>query len=112
MIEVIINYYFYYFCNVMTKIEIIIRDFSKKCGTEFDETKEAGLIIHKHISGEKLTAEDKIKLKQQIGDVLKGVGIGIPIILIPGASILIPIIIKLAKRYNIELLPSSFNKKD
>jgi hypothetical protein len=42
-------------------------------------------------------------------DSLKIAGIGIPFVLIPGASILMPIIIKVAKEHHIDLVPSAFD---
>jgi hypothetical protein len=39
-------------------------------------------------------------------------GIGIPFILIPGASILLPAIIYVAKKHNVNIFPSAFNKDD
>lgn len=72
------------------------------------ETKEAYLIIKEYIKTGVITKENDLIVKQQFYDVLKLAGIGIPFFLIPGASILLPIVIKVAKKKNIELLPSSF----
>lgn len=38
-------------------------------------------------------------------------GIGIPFALIPGASLLMPFLIKIASKKGIELLPTAFNEK-
>jgi hypothetical protein len=45
-------------------------------------------------------------------DILKTLGVGIPFALIPGASILIPILIKVAQKKGINLLPSAFTEQD
>ena len=99
----------------LTKIkddfEVKIKVFLSKVSEETEETKEAAKIIHKHIKGEPITEEETFKLRAQFFDVLKMTGIGIPFILIPGASLLLPAIIVIAKKYNIELLPSSFQEK-
>ncbi|WP_256371696.1 hypothetical protein [Flavobacterium sp. YO12] len=39
-------------------------------------------------------------------------GIGIPFVLLPGASVLLPILIKAAHKYNIQLMPSAFNNTE
>jgi hypothetical protein len=75
---------------------------------ECEGTKEAGLIIEKYIKKGKITGEEEKILKIQLMDSLKIVGIGIPFVLIPGASILMPIIIKVANEHHIELMPSAF----
>ena len=69
-------------------------------------TKESGIIIKKYIQTGQITPDEEKLLKIQVSDTLKIVGIGIPFVLIPGASILIPILIKVAGKYNIDLLPS------
>jgi len=35
-------------------------------------------------------------------------GIGIPFVLIPGASLLLPLVAKISKKYKINIFPSSF----
>ena len=51
-------------------------------------------------------------MREQFYDVLKVAGIGIPFALIPGASILLPLVIAFAKKKNINIMPSSFQEKD
>ena len=59
----------------------------------------------------KITDDEDQLLKIQIMDSLKIVGIGIPFILIPGASVLMPILIRVADKHHIELMPSAFNRQ-
>ncbi|MBI2280174.1 MAG: hypothetical protein HYU68_05745 [Bacteroidetes bacterium] len=82
--------------------------------TETRETKQATKIAIKYISKGSITKEEEFELRQQVYDVLKTLGIGVPFALIPGASILIPILIKVAQKKGINLLPSAFddNSKD
>jgi len=94
---------------MMTKIEAALRDFATKVGNEAEETKEAGSIIRRHLAGEKISPEDNKILKAQMFDIMKGVGIGIPILVIPGATIIVPVIIRVAKKYGINIMPSSFD---
>lgn len=96
------------------KIEAIIEEhahhFLQGLKMEYNGDKEAVLIMRKYIREGKITdAEDTI-LKTQLMDSLKIIGIGVPFVLIPGASILMPILIKVASRHNIELMPAAFTK--
>jgi hypothetical protein len=97
--------------KVKEDLEVKIKVFLSKVSEETDETKEAAKIIQKHIKGEPVSDEEEQKLKEQFFDILKITGIGIPFMLIPGASLLLPAIVIIAKKYNIELLPSSFQEK-
>jgi hypothetical protein len=46
--------------------------------------------------------------RNQMLDVIKILGIGIPFTVIPGSSLLLPLVIAIAKKYKIDILPSSF----
>lgn len=94
-------------------IELIIEEhahhFLNNVKAEYNGDKEAVTIIRKYIKEGKVTDEEEHVLKTQLMDSLKIVGIGIPFVLLPGASIIIPIIVKVASKHNIELMPSVFN---
>lgn len=94
------------------KVESEIKIFVQKLSNEAKETKEAALIVAKYVSGEKISSEEEAALKEQFYDVLKLAGIGIPFALIPGSSILLPLIVSFAKNRGINILPSSFSQKD
>jgi hypothetical protein len=80
---------------------------------EGEGEKEAGLIIRKYMTKGKISDEEESILKTQLFDSFKIIGIGIPFLLLPGASVLMPILIRTAEKYNIELMPSAFgNAKD
>ncbi len=79
---------------------------------EYHGDQEALTIIHKYLKGGKITEDEDKVLKTQLMDSLKIVGIGVPFALIPGASIVMPILIKVASRHNMELMPSAFNDPD
>ena len=76
--------------------------------TEAEGEREAALIIAKYIREGNITVEEDHILKTQVMDSLKILGIGVPFVLIPGASVLMPILIKVASKHNIELMPSAF----
>ena len=69
-------------------------------------TKEAAAIVKKYMATGKISEDEEKLLKLQLADTLKIVGIVVPFVLIPGASIVMPILIKVAGRHNINLLPS------
>lgn len=94
--------------KTVTIIEEHIHHFLLELKTELHGDKEAVFIIQKYIREGKISDEEDKILKTQLMDSLKIIGIGIPFALIPGASILMPIIIKVADKHNIELLPSAF----
>ncbi|WP_177219225.1 hypothetical protein [Lutibacter maritimus] len=50
-------------------------------------------------------------LKTRVYDILKKLGIGVPFMLIPGATLLIPFILKAAEKKGINLYPTNFNGK-
>lgn len=92
------------------KIKIEFKIFLEKASNEVDETKEAGVILKRHVAGEEITEEEREKVREQIIDLLKGVGIAVPFALIPGASVVLPFLIKFAEKNGVKILPSSFEK--
>ena len=93
-------------------IEVIIEEhahhFLQGIKTEYNGDKEACAIIQKYIREGKISDEEEHLLRGQLMDSLKIVGIGVPFVMIPGASILMPILIKIAGKHNIQLMPSAF----
>lgn len=80
--------------------------------TETVETKQASRIAIKYISKGVITKQEEIELRQQVYDILKTLGIAVPFALIPGASLLMPFLVKIAKKKGVNLLPSAFNKEE
>lgn len=74
------------------------------------DTKEASRIILKFVSQKAITKEEEKHLKTQVYDIFKILGIGVPFMIIPGATLLIPLILKAANKKGINLYPSNFNK--
>ncbi|MBP7556125.1 MAG: hypothetical protein KA821_07680 [Chitinophagaceae bacterium] len=101
--------------NIEAIIEEQAHYFLQGLKTEYGDDKEALFIIRQYLSTGSVSAEQEHLLKTQLYDTLKLAGIGIPFVLIPGASILMPILIRVAAKHNIELIPSVFtqqNKRD
>lgn len=97
--------------EIITILETHIHHFLHGIKTEAKEEQEAALIIVKYLREGKITEEEDHILKTQVMDSLKIIGIGVPFVLIPGASVLMPILIKVASKHNIELMPSAFITK-
>jgi hypothetical protein len=94
----------------VNRLNDIILDFLKRIKKEGSETSEAAIILARYAKGEEVSKEDMDKFRNQMIDVLKVLGIGIPFTIIPGSSLLLPLVISIAKKYNIDILPSSFKK--
>lgn len=82
------------------------KDFMVKLKLELENTKEAKEILIKYTKGGKISPEEQLFFKKQVLEVSKSIGLGIPILLIPGGMILLSFIIWLSKKYNIDILPS------
>ena len=78
--------------------------------TEVSETKIASQILVKYIKEGEVTDKEEKELREQVYDLLKVLGIGIPFALIPGASLLLPFLIKIAQKKGVALLPTAFNE--
>ncbi len=96
--------------DTLKKIEDGAVHFIESIKEEARDTKEASSIIGKYITEGSISDEEEEILKKQMWDTLKIFGVVVPFVLIPGASIIIPILIKVAKKNKIDLLPSSFEK--
>jgi hypothetical protein len=92
------------------KLNLTILDFLIKLKREGNETSEAAIILSRYAKGEKISLEDAEKFRNQMIDVIKMLGIGIPFVVIPGSTLLLPIVLSVAKKYNIDIFPSSFKE--
>ena len=90
------------------KSRLFLKDFISRLKKEGEETSEAYRILVRYAKGEAVSKEDCDKLKTQMIDVIKILGIGIPYVLIPGSTLLLALLISIARKYKIEILPSSF----
>ena len=98
--------------NHGNKATEVMKTFVSKMGTEAKETHEASKIVVKFLKEGKVSKEEEHELKNQIYDLFKIAGIGIPFMLIPGSALLMPFLIKLANKKGINLLPSAFKKEE
>lgn len=79
--------------------------------TEATETQVASKIFIKYIKEGNISEEEEKDLRTQVYDLLKVLGIGVPFAFIPGASLLLPFLIRIAQKKGIQLLPTAFNKE-
>ncbi len=103
--------YFYPMTNIEAVIKKHLHSFLKSIKTEYHGTKSSAKVIEKYIKGESITPEDDLLLRRQIADYFKYIGIVVPFIIIPGSMIILPLLVREAKKRNIDLLPSSFSDK-
>lgn len=75
------------------------------------DTKKTRLIIQTYVTKGEISKEEEKFLKFYIVDMLKIAGIGIPFVLLPGASVIIPFVIRAAEKRKIDLMPSNFKSK-
>ncbi len=92
----------------VSRLNDLIVDFLKRLKKEGNETSEAAIILSRYAKGEEVSKEDMEKFRNQMIDVIKVLGIGVPFTIIPGSSLLLPLVLSIAKKYNIDILPSSF----
>jgi len=86
----------------------VLNNFFTGVKNEAQDTKEATRIIFKFVSEQEITKEEEKHLKKQVYDLLKIIGVGVPFMIIPGATLLIPFIMKVAEKKGIDLYPSNF----
>ena len=89
-----------------------LNDFLIGVKNEAFDSKETTRIIAKFVVKQTITKDEEKHLKTQVFDVFKILGIGVPFMLIPGATLLIPFVLKAAEKKGIDLYPSNFNGKE
>lgn len=94
---------------IQNKIKIYLSNFSRKVKIEVWQTKEAGMIASKYLRHQSVSAPERKFMLVQMADVAKILFIGVPFAVVPGASILLPIIVKVSSKAGINLLPSTFS---
>lgn len=98
-----VNDWFRAFANMSEEQGIVFFNILKK---EYSDTKDLLPIIQKYIKRQPISNKEKVLFRNQMKDTLKLAGLGaIAAIPIPGTMLLIPPIIQLSKKFNINLLP-------
>lgn len=82
----------------------------KNLKQEGNETKEMMNLITKYVETGSISDEESDKIREQLIDMLKLSG-HLTIFMLPFGSLLIPFLIKISKKLNIDILPSSFKEE-
>jgi len=96
--------------NIRDDIKYTLSNYRKFIKKESYQTKEMIIVfrdlLHKQLGGNKNPSEEDIKEAiNQLKDVGK-ISALLPLLLLPGSILTIPILIKLGKRYNINIMPN------
>jgi hypothetical protein len=91
------------------KIKKSFKTFIEDSKSEAKETKEMLKLIW-NAKDKSLRPEERVKIKNQGLDLFKLTFLGV-LFVIPGTGILIIFLIKFGKRFGVNFLPSSFDKK-
>ena len=93
------------------KIKEEVKEIIGDLKTEKDETVESAKIIARVVTGKIVSQKDKEFASKQSGDLLKMAGMGI-VAAAPGGSIAVPVIVKAARKVDVEMMPSAFQDND
>lgn len=100
-----LNDWFRVLLNMSQEQVQLFFDIAKK---EYGDTKDLLPIVQKYVKTRNLTDREKYLFQKQLKDTMKIMGLGaIAAIPIPGTMLLIPAIIQMAKKFNINLLPEA-----
>lgn len=91
--------------NVRDQAQVVIRKNLHRIVQEIRETQELYTLLMKS-SHETLTAEEKVKVREQLLDILKTIP-ALAIFALPGGGVILPVLIKLLP---FNLLPSAFEE--
>lgn len=86
------------------------RTFLNDFKQEFSESKEGVVILTKMVKGEKLSPEESSFLKTQLIDIGKGLPL-LAILAAPGGSIVAAVLVRLADKLGVNLMPTAFQKE-
>ena len=81
--------------------------FLKKLKTQLIGTKDGALLLKKMVSGQRLSSQEARFLRTQIVDLAKGIPL-LGLFVLPGGGVATLALIKVAKKYNFDLMPSAF----
>ena len=88
-----------------------IKKFIIDLKSELEETGAGAMLLQKIVMGEKLEPNEMEFLKDQAKDVAVGSFL-LGLFAVPGGGIATAGLVKAAKKFNIDLMPSSFNRPD
>tara|TARA_Y100000817_G_C16667190_1_gene459839 strand:- start:3 stop:344 length:342 start_codon:yes stop_codon:yes gene_type:complete len=86
------------------KVKSSLEELKKILSIESRESKQMLDIYYKYVAGEEISREELIKANEQLKDILKGLG-ALGIFALPGGILAIAFLVKLGKKFNIDILP-------
>ena len=89
--------------KIKEDVEEIISDLE----TEKDKTVESAKILARVITAKEVSQKEKEFATQQSGDVVNIAAMGV-VAAAPGGSLAVPVLVKAARKVDIEMLPSAF----
>lgn len=96
--------------NLLLKYKEEFSEFFTKLKKQFEYNDDAREILKNYYNTKNISSEDSKKLKQITSDTLKLVGLS-SIVILPGGSLLLYFLINSAKKLNINIIPSQFEKE-
>lgn len=90
----------------LEEIKVSIQKNKKRLAKELQESKELVVLLKKSTYN-KLSDEEKGKVKEQLLDICKGIP-AFAVFMLPGGALLLPLLIKLIP----DILPSAFKEDD
>ena len=86
-----------------------LRILQEALAQESTETKRMLETYQKYLASQ-ATEDEMAKANHQLRDLMKGLGLGV-IVVLPFAPITLPLVLGLGRKFGVELLPSSFSKE-
>ncbi len=90
--------------TTVQEIKVSIQKNKKRLAKELQESKELVVLLKKS-TYKKLSNDEKVKVKEQLLDICKGIP-AFAIFMLPGGALLLPLLIKLIP----DILPSAFKE--
>lgn len=97
-----------WFDSVVNKYKNEFKEFFIKLKKQFKYNANGRRIMSEYVKTKHISKEDQVILKTIITDTLKMVGLGGIVIPIPGGVALVMLLITMAKKFNVDILPSQF----
>ena len=86
------------------------KNFTIRLKDEISNNKKATNILQKYINKENVSSDEINFFRKQCIEVIKTMGIGIPVILLPGGFVLLYFIMMLSNKFKINIIPNILKK--
>ena len=96
--------------NKKESLKKSVPEFLKNLRDFFSKQKSGAKILRKMLEGKKLSRSEMNELKTQVKDLLMGTSL-LGLFVLPGGGLAVTALIKFAKKFNVEILPTSFQQQ-